>query len=71
MPAFSRYTDAADQFIGYKESNVYFWVCHLTSNGMNHRFTDYSVTSGRKEILLNRHNFKRTVKSKWEALLKK
>lgn len=60
-----------DHFVGYKESNVYFWVCHLTKNGLNHRFTDFSVTSGRKEILLNRHNFKRIVKSKWKKLFSK
>jgi len=57
-----------DHFIGYKESNVYFWVCHLTQNGINKRFTHFSVTSGRKELVLNRHNFKRTVKAKWKGL---
>lgn len=57
-----------DHFIGYKESNVYFWVCHLTQNGINKRFTDFSVTSGRKELFLNRHNFKRIVKAKWKGL---
>lgn len=58
-------------FIGYKESNVYFWVCHLTMNGISKQFTDLSVQSGRKELFLNRQNFKRTVKAKWKGLFSK
>lgn len=31
----------------------------------------YAQLTGRKEILLNRHNFKRTVKAKWKGLFSK
>ena len=57
-----------DHFIGFDESNVYYWVQHLTNAGMNQSFSHVSVRSGWKEICLNRQSFKRAVKRAWKSL---
>ena len=57
-----------NHFIGFDESNVYFWVRHLTIHGIDASFSHTSVRSGLKEIFLNRQSFKRAAKRTWRNL---
>tara|TARA_B110000483_G_C18154699_1_gene526922 strand:- start:556 stop:1554 length:999 start_codon:yes stop_codon:yes gene_type:complete len=57
-----------NHFIGFDESNVFFWVCHMTKAGINGSFSHKSVRPGLSEILLNRQSFKRAAKKTWRNL---
>jgi hypothetical protein len=57
-----------NHFIGFDESNVFFWVQHLTKAGINKSFSHISVRSGLKEILFNRQSLKRAIKRTWRSL---
>tara|TARA_B110000483_G_scaffold236754_1_gene310402 strand:- start:379 stop:1470 length:1092 start_codon:yes stop_codon:yes gene_type:complete len=50
-------------FIGFNQSNVFHWVCHLTETGQKKRFTYSNVQPGLKEILFSKNNFKRKYKT--------
>jgi hypothetical protein len=52
-----------NHFIGFDESNVYFWVCHMTERGWKKRFSDVSVRSGWKEVFTSRQSLKSALKS--------
>ena len=57
-----------NHFIGFDESNVFFWVQHLTKAGINQSFSHTSVRSGLKEVLFNRQSLKRAIKRTWRSL---
>jgi hypothetical protein len=55
-------------FIGFDKSNVYFWVCHISSHGQARRFSHTSVRSGHKEAFTSRQSFKSAFKQRWKRL---
>ncbi len=57
-----------NHFIGFDESNVYFWVCQMTENGWDNQFSHLSVRSGLKEIFTSRQSLKSAVKDYWKKV---
>lgn len=58
-------------FVGFDESNVYFWVCYITENGQDGRFSHMSVRSGWREVFSSRQSFKSAVKDRWKRLTRR